>query len=199
GADAIKVGMVHRSEAIEAVARVVESDAPGVPLVLDPVMYAKGGASLLQPEARATLVRRLVPLAVIVTPNIPEAESLGGLEIRGEGDMDRAVKSLLTLGVGAVLLKGGHLEGKMVRDVLATADGVELFESPRIDTPHTHGTGCALSSAIATGLAKGLSLRESVVLARKYVQEAIRRAPGLGRGRGPLGHGHTVGEFAWRC
>jgi hydroxymethylpyrimidine/phosphomethylpyrimidine kinase len=131
----------------------------------------------------------------VLTPNVPEAAALTGRPVADLEGMRAAAEALLALGAGAVLVKGGHLTGAAVRDVLADAAGMEVFESPRIDTRHTHGTGCTLASAIATGLAQGLPLREAVVRARAYLQEALRRAPGLGQGHGPLGHGHTVKPF----
>ena len=155
-------------------------------------MVAKGGHRLLQPDAVETLKRRLLPLATLITPNLPEAEVLSGMAIRDEADMHHAAEALLTLGLPAVLLKGGHLEGPLVVDLLATEAGIQRFESPRIETRHTHGTGCTLASAIAAGLAQGMPLREAVARARTYVRAAILAAPGLGRGHGPLNHGVTV-------
>ncbi|MCR0982216.1 bifunctional hydroxymethylpyrimidine kinase/phosphomethylpyrimidine kinase [Roseomonas populi] len=190
GADCIKTGMLADAATIDAVCDGLAGC--GVPLVADPVMVAKGGAPLLAPEAVETLKRRLMPLATILTPNLPEAEVLSGMEIPDLGAMRHAAEALMTLGVPAVLLKGGHLDGPVLHDVLATEDGIEVFESPRIETRHTHGTGCTLASAIAAGLAQGMGLRDSVVRARAYVAAAIRSAPGFGRGHGPLDHGVTV-------
>ena len=191
GADAIKTGMLHDVATIEAVCAELAARAPGVPLVADPVMVAKGGHPLLQPDAVETLMRRLLPLATIITPNLPEAEVLTGMTIRDEQQMHDAAAMMLTLGVPAVLLKGGHLEGDRVVDLLVTEAGIEAFESKRIDTRHTHGTGCTLASAIAAGLAQGLSLRDAVIRARAYVRAAILSAPGYGHGHGPLDHGVT--------
>jgi hydroxymethylpyrimidine/phosphomethylpyrimidine kinase len=130
-----------------------------------------------------------VPLAALVTPNIPEAEVLTGLRVRGVDDLPRLADALLTLGPSAVLVKGGHLEGDEIVDLLRTADGAEhRFTGPRIHTRSTHGTGCTLSSAIATGLAEGLTLESSVARARRYVQRALETAPGIGSGHGPLNH-----------
>lgn len=195
GADAVKIGMLHRAEVIEAVCGVLKRKASGVPVVVDPVMVAKGGASLLKPDARAALRRNLLLEATVLTPNLPEAEELVGTRIPDLDAMRAAAASLLTSGPGAVLLKGGHLSGKFVHDVLATPEGVETFEDARIESRDTHGTGCTLSSAIATGLAQGLALRDAVIRARAYVRAAILAAPGLGKGHGPLGHGHTVKAF----
>ncbi|HYF06243.1 MAG TPA: bifunctional hydroxymethylpyrimidine kinase/phosphomethylpyrimidine kinase, partial [Acetobacteraceae bacterium] len=177
---------------IEAVCDEMSARAPGVKLVADPVMVAKGGHRLLRPDAVETLKRRLLPLATVITPNLPEAEVLTGLSIRDEAGMRRAAGMVLTLGVPAVLLKGGHLEGDRVLDLLVTEAGVEEFVSPRIATRHTHGTGCTLASAIAAGLAQGMGLRDSVLRARAYVRAAIAAAPGYGRGHGPLDHAVTL-------
>jgi hydroxymethylpyrimidine/phosphomethylpyrimidine kinase len=193
GADALKTGMLHDSATIEAVCEEVGALAPGRPFVADPVMVAKGGQALLQGEAVETLKRRLLPLVTLLTPNLPEAEVLCGMAIRDIPTMHKAAEMLLTLGVPAVLLKGGHLDAPMVTDLLATAEGMlERFESPRIETRHTHGTGCTLASAIAAGLAQGMSLRDAVARARSYVQAAIAAAPGYGRGHGPLDHAVTL-------
>jgi len=132
-----------------------------------------------------------LPLACVITPNLPEAEALAGMAIGDVAAMHRAARALLMLGVPAVLLKGGHLPGEQVVDLLATVDGVEEFVSPRIVTRHTHGTGCTLASAVAAGLAQGLELRDAVVRARAYVLAAIANAPGFGAWHGPLNH--TVG------
>jgi len=193
GADCIKTGMLHSAEVIEEVVRSCERHARGVPLVVDPVMVAKGGASLLEVDAQSALKLRLVRIAALVTPNIPEAEALTGLKVEGLEDMKRAADVLLTLGAGAVLVKGGHLEGEILFDLLRTADGAEeVFESTRLQSRHTHGTGCTLASAIAAGVAQGLRLVDAVSRARDYVREAIRRAPGLGHGHGPLNHAHPL-------
>ncbi len=192
GADAVKTGMLHDSPTIEAVCDEVASRAPGVPLVADPVMVAKGGHRLLAADAVETLKRRLLPLATLITPNIPEAEVLSGREIRDETEMRAAAETMLTLGVPAVLLKGGHMEGNRLVDILATPEGVTRFEDARIDTRHTHGTGCTLASAIAAGLAQGLGLVEAVARGRRYVRAAIEAAPGYGGGHGPLNHAVRV-------
>jgi hydroxymethylpyrimidine/phosphomethylpyrimidine kinase len=192
GADAIKTGMLHDSAVIETVAAVLEERAPKVPLVLDPVMVAKGGAPLIQTDAIATLKRRLLPRAAVLTPNLPEAEILAGRRIADVGTMREAARALLSLGCDAVLLKGGHLDGDTVHDILATAGGLREWQSPRIDSRHTHGTGCTLASAIAAGLAQGLGIEAAVERARDYVQRAIASAPGIGHGHGPLDHAHPL-------
>ncbi len=196
GADAIKTGMLHDVPVIEAVARAIAEHGAGLPLVADPVMVAKGGAALLEPGAVDSLKRVLLPMVTLLTPNLPEAEILAGMAINDLDMMKRAAQSLRSLGAQAVLLKGGHLAGGTIHDVLATEDGIEIYHSPRIETSSTHGTGCTLASAIATGLAQGMALLDAVARARAYVQEAIRTAPGLGVGHGPLNHGHTAMLFA---
>jgi hydroxymethylpyrimidine/phosphomethylpyrimidine kinase len=191
GADATKTGMLVDAVTIGAIADVLEAHR-AIPVILDPVMLAKGGAALLDPEAVTVLRRRLFPLAALLTPNLPEAEALTGMEIPDEAAMHRIAGALLTLGAPAVLLKGGHLPGATVVDLLGTEDGIEAFRSRRISTRHTHGTGCTLASAIATGLGQGMALREAVRRARAYVHAAIAAAPGYGQGHGPLDHGITV-------
>jgi hydroxymethylpyrimidine/phosphomethylpyrimidine kinase len=195
GADCIKTGMLHRIEVLRAVTDTLRAKAAATPLVADPVMVAKGGARLLQEDSIAFVRQRLLPLATVLTPNVPEAEILAERRIAGPDDLRAAGERLRAAGAGAVLMKGGHLPGDTVRDVLVDGDGIEVYESPRLDTPHTHGTGCTLASAIATGLAQGLPLRLAVARARAYVQEAIRTAPGYGHGHGPLNHAHTVRPF----
>jgi hydroxymethylpyrimidine/phosphomethylpyrimidine kinase len=193
GADAIKIGMLGSTDIVRVVANTCKRLAPGTPLVVDPVMVAKGGQSLLERDAREALRTLLVPVAALLTPNVPEAEVLSGSRIQTEADLGRAAERLLLLGPGAVLVKGGHLPGDVVVDVLRTADGGEYrFESPRIESRSTHGTGCTLASAIALGIAEGLTLEGAVARARLYVFEAIRTAPGLGQGHGPLHHAHPI-------
>ena len=193
GADAIKTGMLGSARVVEAVANVCESLAFGVPLIVDPVMVAKGGARLLDQGAHDALVLRLLPLASLVTPNVPEAEILTGMTIKTPRDLERAADALLGLGPSAVLMKGGHLEGDTVVDILRTADGADhRFEGPRIVSRSTHGTGCTLASGIAAGIAEGLTLQGAVQRARDYVVQAIRLAPGLGKGHGPLEFAHPL-------
>jgi hydroxymethylpyrimidine/phosphomethylpyrimidine kinase len=192
GADAVKTGMLHDAAVIETVAAVLQQRASAVPLVVDPVMVAKGGARLIDPDAVEALKRLLIARATVLTPNLPEAETLCGKTIGDLPSMRSAGEELLGLGCRAVLVKGGHLAGDLVSDVLVTPAGVRVWESPRIDTRHTHGTGCTLASAIAAGLAQGLEIEHAVDRARAYVQRAIASAPGLGRGHGPLDHAHPL-------
>lgn len=195
GADCIKTGMLASVDIIEAVAEGIERFAKGVRLVVDPVMVAKGGAPLLADDAAQAMVHKLIRRAALITPNIPEAEVLLGRAIPDAGSMDRAALDLLALGPQAVLLKGGHMEGEQLVDLLADASGVRAFIGPRIQTRSTHGTGCTLASAIAAGLAQGLDLSHAVARARAYVLKAIETAPGFGQGHGPLNHLHNVGPF----
>lgn len=190
GADAIKTGMLHSVEVVTAVALAIRGLGSNVKVVVDPVMVAKGGASLLAAEAQASVLRELCPLASVITPNAPEAEALTGLAVRNHEDQLRAGAALCRMGAQHALIKGGHLEGATVTDVLVSADGTNhTWSSPRLKTSSTHGTGCTLASAIATLLAQGESVQEAVRLARVYVLEAIAQAPGLGQGHGPLNHG----------
>jgi len=192
GADVVKTGMLGDAATIEAVCDALERHAAGVPVVVDPVMVATTGARLLASGALETLKRRLLPLARVITPNRPEAEALAGMTIDDVAAMHHAAEAMLTLGVPAVLLKGGHLPGEQVIDLLATVDGVEELVAPRIASRHTHGTGCTLASGIAAGLAQGLGLRDATVRARAFVRAAIAAAPGFGAGHGPLNHTVTV-------
>jgi hydroxymethylpyrimidine/phosphomethylpyrimidine kinase len=195
GADAIKTGMLHDAAVIAVVAEVVVAKAARVPLVVDPVMVAKGGARLIAEDAIGALKTKLISRATVITPNLPEAEVLVGGRIADVAAMKRAAETLRKLGCVAVLLKGGHLVGDVLSDVLASADGIEVFESPRIHSRNTHGTGCTLASAIATGLGQKMSLRDAVIRARAYVRKAIETAPEIGRGHGPLNHGHAIPPF----
>ncbi len=197
GADALKTGMLHSAEVIRTVAASFKKYAAGTPLVVDPVMVAKGGHRLLLTEAEAALRDVLLPMAALLTPNLPEAEVLVGFPVRGEADMKRAAEKLCALGARAVLMKGGHLEGDRVVDLLFQDGKVERFEDARIVSRSTHGTGCTLASAIAAGLAQKMSLYDAVARARAYVRQAIETAPGFGQGHGPLNHAVTV-RSDWR-
>ncbi len=191
GADAIKTGMLGSRALVETVARLLE-DWPALPVVVDPVMIAKGGQNLLDDGGKDALRALLIPRAALLTPNAPEAAALTGLAVETTEDLRRAGEALLALGARAVLMKGGHIPGDRVIDVLMTPEGETLYEGPRQETRHTHGTGCTLASACALGLAEGLPLDHTVARAWAYVAEAIRTAPGLGAGCGPLDHGWPV-------
>ncbi len=188
GVDAVKTGMLFSAPIIRAVTRVLEQRTGLIPLVVDPVMAAKGGAKLLQDDAIHALIHDLLPLAQLVTPNIPEAEIITGMAITTLEDMKRAASLMMEKGCQSVLLKGGHLDGDRLYDILLTPEDYYVYESMRLHTRHTHGTGCTLASAIATLLAQGERLQEAVPVAREYVRRAILAAPGLGQGHGPLGH-----------
>lgn len=194
GADALKTGMLATVETVETVAEAIDTYATGVALVVDPVMIAKGGHPLLEARAQDTVRSLMLPRAALVTPNAPEAEALTGIAVTDLDGQKRAAEKLLVLGARAALVKGGHVEGAIVRDVLATADGISVFDSARIETRATHGTGCTLASAIAAKLAQGERLDDAVRAAREYLLEAIRRAPCFGAGHGPLDHGWTTRE-----
>jgi hydroxymethylpyrimidine/phosphomethylpyrimidine kinase len=195
GADAIKTGMLNRGDVISQIAAMLDAKAANVPVVVDPVMVAKGGHKLLDDAALGALRRQLMPRATLLTPNIPEAEMLTGFTIEDPEAMLQAGRDLLALGPRAVLVKGGHLPGDELVDVLVTSTEVHSFAGRRINTAHTHGTGCTLASAIAEGLGRGLPLPTAIERARAYVRQAIQTAPGIGNGHGPLNHGHTVKPF----
>jgi len=186
GADALKTGMLGDVEMVERVAAILDSTR--APAVVDPVMVAKGGANLLADQAIAAVRSLMVPRAFLLTPNAPEARALTGLAVETSDDLRRAGEALLALGAQAVLMKGGHVAGPRVMDILMTPQGETSFEGERLETRHTHGTGCTLASAIAAGLAQGLDLPQAVARAWAYVHEALRQAPGFGAGHGPLDH-----------
>lgn len=188
GADVIKTGMLGEAAAIGRVCDVLAARAPDMPVVVDPVMRATSGARLLEDSALDTMKRRLLPIAAVLTPNVPEAEALAGVAIDDRAAMRRIAVALRAMGPAAVLLKGGHMRGETVVDVLASAGGVVEFAAPRIDSRHTHGTGCTLASAIAAGLAQEMELPAAIERARAYVRVAIETAPGFGAGNGPINH-----------
>ncbi len=187
GVDAAKTGMLSNAAIVEAVAAsIVRNRIENV--VVDPVMIAKSGAALLHASARDALRTLLLPLALIVTPNVPEAEVLTGLRIATFDDMRRAAASVHAFGPRYVLMKGGHLDAEDACDVLFDGETSVVFRAPRIDTPNTHGTGCTYSAAITACLAQGLDAPAAVRRAKEYLTEAIRRALPLGHGHGPLNH-----------
>ncbi|MDA8049578.1 MAG: bifunctional hydroxymethylpyrimidine kinase/phosphomethylpyrimidine kinase [Rhodospirillales bacterium] len=192
GADAVKIGMLGDAETAAAVATALRPVA-GIPLVIDPVLLASSGAKLLAEDALDILRAELFPLATLITPNIPETARLSGLAVCDQASMERAARALRSGGgMGAVLVKGGHLSGETVVDVLACAGGITRFEAPRLPGPPRHGTGCTLAAAIAAGLAQGLALLAAIQLARAYVRAAIATAPAIGAGAGPLNHAVTL-------
>jgi hydroxymethylpyrimidine/phosphomethylpyrimidine kinase len=187
GADVIKIGMLGNGDIAAAVADVLETN--DIPLVLDTVILSSSGAALLDDAGISVLKKRLVRRATLVTPNIPECEKLTGLAPVSEHRIRNAAMVFKMLGTDNVLFKGGHGEGTVLRDTLWTGGEFIDFDAPRQETRHTHGTGCTLATAIACGLAQGRSLTDSVSRAHSYVQGAIKTAPGLGQGNGPLHHG----------
>lgn len=193
GADAIKIGMIGERAVVDLLAEMLGPLSETTHIILDPVLVATSGDALAADGVAAGIRDQLVPLASLVTPNIDEAIALTGNAIAADKDMIAAGQALVGSGADAALVKGGHMAGSMVRDVLVTSNGVQWFENPRIDTTSTHGTGCTLASAIAAGLAQGMSLDGATARAVRYVQTAIQTAPGFGKGHGPLNHAHTIG------
>ncbi|MCF6221486.1 MAG: bifunctional hydroxymethylpyrimidine kinase/phosphomethylpyrimidine kinase [Robiginitomaculum sp.] len=189
GADVIKIGMLANGEIIRAVADVIINDAEDATVVLDPVMVATSGDKLLEDAAIDALKELLIPLADVITPNIDEAETLTDYRPKDVDGLIQAGERLLDMGAYAALMKGGHLESKSITDVLVAPDGNHIMSAPRIYSRHTHGTGCTLASAVAALLAQGAPQEIAVREAREFVFEAIRTAPKLGKGSGPLNHG----------
>lgn len=190
GTDSIKIGMLHRPEVIDAIVEVLRR-FPARPIVVDPVMVSKSGTVLLSQEAQMRMREKLLPLTTLLTPNVPEASALLQRVISTKEQMQQAAIDLFQWGVGAVLIKGGHLEGVMAEDLLCLGkDQFYWFSDRKIESKNTHGTGCTLSSAIAAYVAKGLSLQESVQKAKSYVTACIARSVDIsvGHGHGPLIH-----------
>ncbi|WP_406852248.1 bifunctional hydroxymethylpyrimidine kinase/phosphomethylpyrimidine kinase [Brevundimonas sp. BH3] len=196
GTDAVKTGMLGTVDVVETVATLL--DEAKAPAVVDPVMIAKGGHPLLPDLAVEAVKSLMIPRAALLTPNAPEAEALTGITVADIDGQRRAGEALLKMGAKAVLMKGGHVAGDTVIDLLMTPDGETVLETERIHSMHTHGTGCTLASACSAGIAKGQDLPVAVAAAWAYVAEAIRRAPGLGGGHGPLDHAWPVREFTRR-
>jgi hydroxymethylpyrimidine/phosphomethylpyrimidine kinase len=191
---AVKTGMLSSAAIIGLVARKVR-EHEFAPLVVDPVMISKSGFALLQPDAVEAMKGDLFPLAALVTPNVHEAERLVGGEIRTRADAEAAARALHALGPRAVLVKGGHLDGEAdAVDVLFDGTEVHAFRAGRIDTPHTHGTGCTYASAIAAHLARGAALADAVRAAKAYVTEAIRHGLAIGAGHGPTNHFYFLAD-----
>jgi hydroxymethylpyrimidine/phosphomethylpyrimidine kinase len=185
---AVKTGMLPTAETIDATVRALSSRS-GRPVVVDPVVRSTSGFDLVDRAALDALVTRLLPLATVVTPNTAEAERITGEPVTNEAEMERAARAIVRMGARAALVTGGHLDlGGMAVDVLYDGNALHTFSDRRIDTTSTHGTGCTLASAIAAGLALGRPLAVAVASAKTYVANAIRRAPGLGRGNGPVDH-----------
>ncbi|NNU50566.1 bifunctional hydroxymethylpyrimidine kinase/phosphomethylpyrimidine kinase [Rhizobium sp. WYCCWR 11279] len=192
--DAVKIGMIANAGIADAVVGAL-TDHRDIPIVIDPVMIAKGGAALLAPEAVDVLTRRLLPLATLLTPNLPEAAALLHQPVAtNRAEMAEQAERLRALGPAAVLVKGGHLDSDESPDVLATGAGLHWFEAKRVPTKNTHGTGCTLSSALTAELAKGASAQEAVAIAKDYLAGAVAAAGQLtvGSGHGPVQHFHAL-------
>jgi hydroxymethylpyrimidine/phosphomethylpyrimidine kinase len=188
---AIKIGMLFKAEIVEAVSDFLTQNAQGIPIVLDPVMVAKSGDPLLLPQAWEILKSKLIPLSTLITPNLSEAAVLTGMDATTQNEMERVAEKLLESGPKAVLLKGGHLPGEVACDLYWHSNGEkEWLLSPKIKTANTHGTGCTLSAAIASGLSLELELFESCKLAKRYLTQAVRAASNqkIGQGAGPVHH-----------
>ncbi len=188
--DAVKIGMVSSTDLIRMIASKLK-EYKAVNIVLDPVMVATSGAKLISDDAIASLEEDLIPLADVVTPNVPEAEVLSGMKITNKEEMEEAAQKIFTKYNCAVLLKGGHRVND-ADDLLLDAEGPRWFKGQRIDNPNTHGTGCTLSSAIASNLAKGFSMEESVERAKKYISGALAAMLDLGKGSGPMNHAFAI-------
>ena len=183
---AVKIGMVSSAEIILDIVEMLKRYNPKY-LVVDPVMISKSGYSLLKPEAKGNLIRYLIPMAYLITPNVPEAEEITGIEIKSLDDMKMVGEKIMALGPKYVLMKGGHLEGDAI-DVLIGKDVFEVYKSKRINKKNTHGTGCTISSAITAHLALGYDIKEAVALSKKYITEAIEHSFDIGHGVGPVNH-----------
>jgi len=192
GADSIKTGMIGSVDMVMGVANRLARQASDLPLIVDPVMVASSGDRLVDEAALHAIRDALIPQAALVTPNLPEASLLTGLTIKTPEDQTEAGQILLEMGAGGALIKGGHLEGDLLTDVLVTPQGVSLYPSNRLKTTSTHGTGCTLASAIATGLAHGQTLEEATRSAHAYLYQAIASAPGFGQGHGPVRHNWSL-------
>lgn len=192
GADVVKTGMLGSVNLVDQIASTLDSMAPGTPRIIDPVMVASSGDRLVDERAVDAIKSVLVAGATLVTPNIPETELITGLTIRTHDDQRRAGEAILDLGAAAALIKGGHMSGTQLIDTLVTGDGVKHFTNDRIETSATHGTGCTLASAIAAKLSLGHLLEDAVAAAHAYLYDAIKQAPKMGGGTGPVRHNWAV-------
>jgi hydroxymethylpyrimidine/phosphomethylpyrimidine kinase len=186
GTDAVKIGMLSTGTLMKAVAEKLDEYRPAN-VVIDPVMYAKNGAPLMEEDAIDALIKYIVPRAALLTPNIPEAEKISGVKISSAADTVRAAELIIAMGCARVLIKGGHFTGD-AEDLLYDGRAERRFSSPRIQTKNTHGTGCTLSSAIASNLALGFPIEEAVEKAKRYITVAIEHSLSIGRGHGPTHH-----------
>lgn len=183
---AIKTGMLFDASIIEGIVAILKEQQ--IPLIVDPVMIAKGGASLLQQQAVSAMREHLLPISTICTPNIPEAEVLTGRLIQNKQDIELAANELLALGVQCVVMKGGHLDGAFATDTVFWKEGHFTLSTPRIQTKDTHGTGCTFSAAITAQLARGYSVKEAIIEAKKFIHLAIATPLSIGHGHGPTNH-----------
>lgn len=188
GADSIKTGMLHSADVVAEVAQTIADTGFKGPVVVDPVMVASSGARLMDDRAVDLIKNELIPQAALVTPNLPEASVLAGFDVQSDDDMRHAGAKILDLGAAAVLMKGGHQSSETLTDFLITPDETMSISAKKVDTRHTHGTGCSFASSMAALLAAGQSLKEAFPVAHKFIQDAIEAAPGFGAGHGPLGH-----------
>jgi hydroxymethylpyrimidine/phosphomethylpyrimidine kinase len=189
GADTIKTGMLMSPEIIEGVSDILNNHGKSIPFVVDPVMMSTSGTMLVKPRSVRTMVSEILPKATLLTPNLAEASKLTGVDLlKNMDDMRRAADALLKLGPNAVLIKGGHLRGDILTDLLVTQNSEKIFSALRVPGKDNHGTGCTLASGIATGLAQGMDLESAVARAHNFVQKALEHAPGFGSGCGPLNH-----------
>ena len=195
GTDVIKIGMLYTSPVVLSIVRLFQERYRDIPIILDPVMVAQNGSILLKKNTISSLYNLLCPLAILITPNIPEAEALSGLKISCTKDIIHAAEIIGRKCTTSVLIKGGHSKNKKIVDVLWCfyEKKISLFENDRIPSKNIHGTGCSLSSAIAISLAQGIDMHNSIKRARIFIREAIRTAPNYGKGSGPINHVHTIG------
>ena len=185
GVDVIKIGMLGSSALIEEIAAVLPLD---VPVILDPVLVSTSGTVLVPEAAMEALQKYLLPRSLLITPNLPEAAALTGIQVTTDAQAIQAAEALRAMGALAVLIKGGHAAESIVVDMLVTSQETTKFSHPRIVTRHTHGTGCAFASAIATGIGQGLDLPEAIIRASRFLQAALKTPLGYGKGHGPIGH-----------
>lgn len=188
GADTVKTGMLHSADVVAEVSQTLKDLEFKGPIIVDPVMVASSGDRLLDDRAVNLIKNDLIPMAALVTPNLPEAKVLTGLNVETNEEMQAAGRMILEMGAGAVLMKGGHQTAEVLTDFLMMHDGIHSLSAEKIQTRHTHGTGCSFASSFAALLASGLSLTEAFPVAHQFIQEAIKAAPGFGAGHGPLGH-----------
>ena len=199
--DTIKIGMMHNAELIRGIYDALENEKVtknlSTKIILDPVMVAKGGHRLLKIDAIDVLILKKKKSYPILTPNIPEAEILTDIKIKSISDMEKAGKMILKLGASHVILKGGHLEGTEITDVLIDYDGLYKIKAIKTKTKHTHGTGCTMASALSAGIAKSFEIKEAFKMAHSYVNKAIELAPKFGNGHGPINHCHSINMFQY--